>query len=315
MAWVNLTQAIFLETLMYLAALTLGYAVPHGDFDATVHSVFHSAANLKPANGDFLLTLTASGEADLPQGIRVDTPAGFSFENLRIGNKIICRNGILTFENVVLTIELDHARRWKCDLSAFQVDMTNPAVESAWEAVWQALNERQRRQGAEIVAEDLLDWDKVKSDGVARRAGEAARNLIVATQCFDLAATFSARALIGLGTGLTPGGDDLLVGYLAGLWCATCGQGRRERFVSDLGQSITRLSLYTNDISRTYLYHASMGQVSSRLAALARAICGGDSALQLFVLAELAMCTGHTSGMDAVTGLLLGLAAWDRDSG
>lgn len=38
-------------------ALTLGYAAPHTDFDATLHSVFYSAVNLLPLNGDLPLTL------------------------------------------------------------------------------------------------------------------------------------------------------------------------------------------------------------------------------------------------------------------
>ena len=65
---------------MYLNALSIGYAIPRADFDAAVHSVFKSALNLRLASGGKLLTLVASSEADLPQGIRVDTPDDFSFE-------------------------------------------------------------------------------------------------------------------------------------------------------------------------------------------------------------------------------------------
>jgi hypothetical protein len=296
---------------MYLTALTLGGSVPQTDFDATIHSVFHSAANLNIGNGDFLLTLTASGEADLPQGIRVDTPADFSFEKLRVDSGANCQNGILTCENAALTIELVRARRWKCDLASLEADMSHPAAESAWQTVWQALNERQRGQGAEIIGDELLRWDEHQSDGVARRAGHAMTNMMAAAQHFDLVATFGARNLIGLGGGLTPCGDDLLVGYMAGLWCTTRGKPKRLRFITDFGQAVTRLALRTNDISRTYLYHAARGQVSSRLESLAGAISGGESEPYLLAAAKLAMNAGHTSGMDAVTGLLLGLLAWD----
>ena len=72
-----------------------------------------------------------------------------------------------------------------------------------------------------------------------------------------------------------------------------------------------RLSNGTNDISRTYLYHAANGHISSRLNNLASAICAGLDSQQVSEYAESAMQTGHTSGMDAVSGLLFGLMAWE----
>lgn len=64
---------------MRLLAISTGYAVPYIDFDATIHSIFHTALNLKPADKDLLLTLVVRGEDDLPQGIRLNSPDGFSF--------------------------------------------------------------------------------------------------------------------------------------------------------------------------------------------------------------------------------------------
>jgi len=75
---------------------------------------------------------------------------------------------------------------------------------------------------------------------------------------------------------------------------------------------VIRLSHLTNAISRTYLTHAARGQVSSRLADLAEAICRGENSDRLLAAAESAMQVGHTSGMDAVTGLLIGLVVWSQ---
>ncbi len=117
------------------------------------------------------------------------------------------------------------------------------------------------------------------------------------------------RAMIGLGTGLTPSGDDLLTGYMAGLWCAARGKPERLDFLSAFTETVVRLSNGTNDISRTYLYHAAHGHVSSRLVNQARAICNGLDSRQVQECTESAMQLGHSSGMDAVTGLLVGLVA------
>src|SRR5512142_935321 len=100
---------------MYLPAISIGYAVPKGSFTASVHSVFRSAINLRLNGESHLLTLAISAEADLPQGIRLDTPKGFSFENFQVGESAICSEGILHFEKSSLTVQLNGARRWKCD--------------------------------------------------------------------------------------------------------------------------------------------------------------------------------------------------------
>ena len=80
---------------MYLTAISIGYAVPDGNFDASVHSVFQSAINLRLNKANRLLTLLASSETDLPQGIRLDAPRCFSFERFQTGEPAICKDGIL----------------------------------------------------------------------------------------------------------------------------------------------------------------------------------------------------------------------------
>ena len=309
---------------MHIEALSVGCGLPRADFDACVHSVFQSAANLRLARGSRLLSLLASSQADLPQGIRLNTPQGFSFERLSLGEQATSRDGLLRFENSSLTIELRGASRWKCDLPSLNADMTDPPVAAAWKSVRQALSKRQalsdsdRVGAAQSLAGDLFCPDAKLQMGASQQAGEALRKLVDGTRRYDLSATSAVGALIGLGPGLTPGGDDLLVGYLAGLWCTVWDRNERTRFISTLGKMVIRLSRQTNEISRTYLYHAARGQVSSRLAALAEAICAqhllgrGDNSDRLLDAAEAAMRVGHTSGMEAVAGLLVGLTVWNN---
>lgn len=296
---------------MYLRAISMGDAVPDGDFDASVHSVFKSALNLRLNGENELITLIVSGEGDLPQGMRVELHEDFSFEKIEVGESAVCRDGILHFKNSSLTVQLSGARRWKCDLPALEFDITDPAVSAAWRFVWGALNNRQRLKESEIVAEDLFGFDVSARAGLSRRVGEAMRDLLNATRQLELTANSALNSLIGLGPGLTPTGDDLLVGYMAGLWCTIRGRSERVQFITSLGETISRLSQNTNDISRTYLTHAVRGQVSSRLANLAEAISRGANPEQLLEIAEAAMKIGHTSGMETVTGLLVGLTAWE----
>ena len=288
----------------------MGYAVPAEDFDVSVHSAFHSALNLRLNGENDLLTLIASSEGDLPQGIRLDTPEGFSFEAFQSGERAFCRDGILHFENGSLTVPLNGAQRWICDLPALEFNLKNPAVSAAWTHVWEALNNRQRTTGSEIVVEELFCLREPARPGLSRRVRETMRDLLASTRRYELTNISAVESLIGLGAGLTPSGDDLLVGYLAGLWCTVRASSERAQFIASLAKTVIQLSHKTNDISRTYLYHAARGQVSGRLANLAEGICCGEKPEFLLEIAETAMSVGHTSGMEAVSGLLVGLGAW-----
>jgi hypothetical protein len=103
---------------MYLSAITLGYAVPAGNFDAVVHSAFHSAMNLRLLNEENLLTLVRLDEPDLPQGIRLNSLEGFTFKNFQIGEPAYCRDGILNFESSYLSVQPVCVRRLELGLGS-----------------------------------------------------------------------------------------------------------------------------------------------------------------------------------------------------
>lgn len=291
----------------------MGEAVPRQDFEATVHSVFPEASNLQSGKRGRLITLLTTECADLPQGIRLDTSPGFSFERvLHRGDRIICRYRKLTDVHESLSIDLHQAKRWKCNLPDLDPDEIAPPVIAAWSSVWQALDERQKRIHAEIRASKLLSAGSSGGISFSVIMGGSIRELVKAARDLDLNIMTIVARLIGLGPGLTPGGDDFLVGFLAGLYCTIGKKGERLAFFSLLGKMVTQLSSQTNDISRTYLLHATRGWVSSRLVDLAEAIARGEEAERLLLAAEDAMRVGHSSGMEAVTGLLFGLATWGK---
>jgi hypothetical protein len=129
--------------------------------------------------GSRLLTLVAGEEADLPQGIRLITPQGFSFEGLRTNESVTCRDSILRCEHTPLTVDLRMARCWKCDLLALAANMHDPSTSSAWQLVEQMLDERQARARTGLPAGQAA---------AARRMSESAKDLVAATSRYDLAA-------------------------------------------------------------------------------------------------------------------------------
>jgi hypothetical protein len=109
------------------------------------------------------------------------------------------------------------------------------------------------------------------------------------------AALRTAIRLVGLGPGLTPAGDDVLAGTVAGL--VLLGHPEAARF----GTAVHALAAgRTTELSRALLRHAAAGRVSGEFAAVLRGLVG-DGALTPALTALLA--TGSTSGRALAQGL------------
>jgi hypothetical protein len=293
---------------MHIHAASIGEAVPRENFDALIQSVFDSAVNLRLADEDRLITLLISQGYELPQGIRIgikDT----SFQSLTVGLRAASRGGILRFDSSPLSIDLRGAPVWKCPVPELGADMSLPAVQHAWSAAWELLNQEQRLKGTDIVADDLFRLDT--GTRLNQRMSRPVMRLVTSTVQFDIQSSIHAsEKIIGLGPGVTPSGDDILLGFLAGLWSAAGGNSRRAAFIHAFGRALLPLAKQTGEISRTYLYHATRGQFSSSLSHLAEAIARGG---QVQDEIQAAMRVGHSSGMDSVTGLLIGLCIWNME--
>jgi hypothetical protein len=109
---------------------------------------------------------------------------------------------------------------------------------------------------------------------------------------------------IGRGPGLTPSGDDFLVGTIAALWCVGAITAQ------PLSQMSTRLEAaagrQTTDISVEYLHYACQGMATGLLCDLLTALGNADSPAVLAAVAQLRRY-GHTSGMDCLLGAVTAL--------
>ena len=300
---------------MQYHAVSIGEAVPRENFDAVIQSVFDSAINLRLANEDRLITLLISDHYELPQGIRVDKKIPFQSltpsTSLRasVGLRAASRGGILRFDSSPLTIDLRGARVWKCRVPELHADMRSDVVIQAWSSAWDLLNKGQRLKQTEIVADDLFQLNI--GSLLSQRISKPVMQLISSTEQFDIQGSIlAAEKMIGLGPGVTPSGDDILIGFLASLW-STAGKNQTQlSFIRSFGDALMQIAKQTTEISCTYLYHATQGQFSSSLSNLAEGIASGN---QVEKAIEEAMQVGHSSGMDSVTGLLIGLAIWNAE--
>ena len=144
--------------------------------------------------------------------------------------------------------------------------------------------------------------DAVPRDPVARRALSATADLLRGWLAGDRGRVeIAASRLSGLGPGLTPSGDDLLAGFLVGV--AQPG-GQPDPALAEAIAMATRER--TTDVAAARVRHAARGLIEERLEDVLTVLLTGDSAGLEPAVAR-AATWGHTSGVDTLVGLFLGL--------
>lgn len=104
--------------------------------------------------------------------------------------------------------------------------------------------------------------------------------------------------LVGLGAGLTPSGDDYLLGVLAALWHRPDVDAERRR----LAPAIAAHLHSTTSVSRHYLTHGMDGEFHLAVRDAATAVLTGDPDLPATFARVLTI--GASSGADTLRGLL-----------
>ena len=285
-----------------LYAVSVGMRVPTRAL-AQVHSVFLRACNIETDSGE-LLTLLAPGSGNLPHGIRCAPPIGALFARLRQGQAAILDDAALRVPAARLAVHLSRAAIWNGTVAAAPPGLRGAEPRRALRELCETLREHAPDQG---VAPVLFSSGSPRSTigrALLARMAQSLPVLARATDTGDAGAVVSALSvLVGLGDGLTPAGDDFIVGYLAALWSRSHRERGTAALLRALANPVGQLSLQTNAISRQMLLDALQGQFAERLADVVRSVCGGNDVAGA---AMRALEVGHSSGADVLCGLLFG---------
>ena len=107
----------------------------------------------------------------------------------------------------------------------------------------------------------------------------------------------AAKALAGLGPGLTPAGDDLLLGVMHGLWAT---RPDAAHFTDAIARAATPR---THVLSAAWLTAGASGEAAEPWHSLVAALAAHDGQLLEGSVMRI-LPTGHTSGADALAGFL-----------
>ncbi|MDQ6680468.1 MAG: DUF2877 domain-containing protein [Pseudomonadota bacterium] len=270
-------------------------AMQSGSFDARVHSVFDRVINLERTSGG-LFTLAARGMDNAPLTAIVGLP-GVGAAGIAVGDPVVAIDGGLRVGD------------------GFVLHFATASIWRAWLPSYPPAPERlagQLRAARSILARQGVHGGMAVQAGaaggfaleVATALEQRSKRLIEAlAQARHADACRHAVSMLGLGPGLTPSGDDFLVGLFAILNVA---DSPCQGWLDGGAQVLLQAEHATNAISLAALTAAAGGRVRESIAALIGSLLHGTPATLVQPLSRV-LAIGATSGADLVAGILAGL--------
>jgi len=257
---------------MALQALSLGSEVDlWRPQTGAVHSAFARAVNLR-MNGE-MWTVLGANLPDTPFGIRLAQGGHLAVLHVQAGDLVHVRAGYMRVGPLILDCRT--ASRWaptRWPQPATDLEVRLAAIEQvARPRAW---------TGSAGLASEVTD--------ALRRSDRDLARAVCRT--------------VGRGPGLTPAGDDVLVGILAVLTCGASGPAG-IRATARLVCALAPVLHSTPDVSRHLLDQAARGLPGRALHELGKAVFEGPPNDILANALDRVLDTGRTSGADACLGL------------
>lgn len=315
-----------------------GSAFPAPPFECAVHSVFRSALNLRVTGRPDLCSLVSSPDKAHPLAATLAAGADGAHDLSAWGLVPGCRGAysgdVLSFDGSLAPAVLFPASTG-ADAGSLRdgaermpgMDPVSSAVRRRISAAEAVLEAQQAEAGAALRYAELSGRD-VPRTAFGRRFAASARALASGATAATGEGALTAdaadallRGLVGFGEGLTPAGDDFVVGFLGALNALAAGAGPAGGNAGDAGsaQALGALSgaaqravsdapASTNEISAAFLASAAKGLFSLALVSFADAVAdSGRPESDIGAALRLLGSVGHSSGLDAASGFLFGI--------
>lgn len=268
-----------------------------GRFAGTVHSIFDSVVNLRPADGG-LVSLAARHVDNAPNTVVVDVES-LSALTPRLGAGVVGRESHLVCPGL-FTVDLTATAPWAPVLP----DLSAAAASDVLVRMATELGRIVDREGQLGGIRPRPDAEGTIGAQVSHTLEAVSRQLVATLAAGDLdAATRWAGRLVGLGPGLTPSGDD----FITGLAATIAAPGTRIHTLRPWVAELVRThEANTNAISWIAMHEAARARVRESIVRILTAVAADDTDA-LRAAARAVIRIGKTSGTDIVTGMQAGL--------
>lgn len=263
----------------------IGIPMLPAGWSGQVHSVFHNSCNIRLSSGP-LVCLHRFDFGILPHSLYVpglDTHAFQPGQLVQATPEGLMVDGTLAFG-------------WADHVEVVDTKIQPGALPRTWSDEWQTFSQLQQTQ------QNTPDMMEKVYTSLTHHLGQlipaifAKDQETVAQHCY---------ACVGLGQGLTPSGDDMLLGVLAAL------HRYAPAYVPLLRRAIHPLLNRTNEISASYLELAMQGYVATPVQDVLHHLGQNWAAPKRILLS-----VGHSSGSDILYGILTAVKEmWDKEKG
>lgn len=254
-------------------------------FSYRLHSRFSHAINWMNVEGE-MITFLSAGLPNGPNTLIVDVNC-FDDWHLDESDVLTKSSQGLSLSNTNMNVIISNdIQLWRTDL---------PSLSHVNHDAILAIHQFLSLNNGDLQEIEKKIYDQLDSNHQALCQAIDAKNYAQVIQC--------TQKNIGLGLGLTPSGDDRLVGFLLGCFIQA---PRNMDLLAALQAAIAMSQDRTNDISYAMLKHASAGHFNEWLVDLANVIaCDDINALDGAI--EKVFSIGSRSGGDMLKGLVLSL--------
>lgn len=302
-----------------LSALTIGsdakLHIQNQIMCGRIHSIFHDAINIILEDG-FLLSILESKKGYIPFGLLVEREAGsFRLFGLEVGKRVTFTNGYIYADNIVLVNNLADAKVWfqpEFPVDGGRVDLSLDEVINILFDNLFSIGIRKGGLGVllqgfhSFYAED--EFPISSDDPFLLSLGASIKNLIEPLKQEHISSSREGLLkLIGTGFGLTPSGDDFMLGLYSALYFLHPDARLSKHFIETLAMEMSgKIAGKTSKVSEVYLEYAIRGKVHSFLFDFLLSIHSGMGNL-IDLHAKRVISIGSSSGTDILCGCLFAL--------
>jgi len=265
-----------------------------------VHSVFVNGLNI--LMGDSLIFIGNKKSGRLPFGIHLQEDISNIVSLVKNREPVYWDEEASLLQFQQMSISIKEGKSFKNKVVPLR---SNTDLQIGFERLLSHLSSIKQLTGLDIDISDFIKkFDYVNYNNYSDTE-KSIINLIHVAMSDDLyLIEKTLRYFLGRGKGLTPSGDDLLVGFLA---FNSISNFVSSFFYNQLSALIEN-ELITTDVSKEYLRYALRHEFSSTVTDMVNILSDSNDNFQEVV--EGLLEVGHSSGLDTLFGILIGLLAF-----
>ncbi|MEW9096942.1 MAG: DUF2877 domain-containing protein [Clostridiaceae bacterium] len=265
-----------------------------------IHSIFKNVINVE--YNDKLISMQNSNVPKGPLSISINDSVNFLDLPIKIGDVITIKKDVICIGSISVNIE--RPLIWDPRLKDYFLLSKNKEQINKLKniVILYGKSGGIKEEVLSIITDNQETFKDKNKENIVRVLNEAYKDFYNKKQTD---ASVKLSSLIGYGAGLTPAGDDFLVGVMSVLHCLKKLDVSLLELYEKLSNEILKSSRKTTSVSKTFLEEAVERRFSESFHKLYEALWSKNSE-ELYKATISMISIGHSSGTDGLCGILWG---------